>query len=190
MLQKLRENLETLGHSPSRLPTRPCTRSVYKPLDEAGEMMSGDYEAVLELAATAARIKVAHAAMAAVDPTIYEFFHPWGRPTQTHRGHPRYQGRGETTQSGRYARTQCFLTGPDDLPMVHARQQVKAAALKTKPSVEDGRGSIGFHARSVAPFLARQTDGPDFWAAPGPVYRHTASCAKTPTDQPFDLAPV
>jgi hypothetical protein len=41
----------------------------YKPLDEAGEMMSGDYEAVLELAATAARIKVAHAAMAAADPT-------------------------------------------------------------------------------------------------------------------------
>jgi hypothetical protein len=53
----------------------------YKPLDEAGEMMSGDYEAVLELAAT--RMKVVHVAMVAADPAIYEFFHPCGRPAPT-----------------------------------------------------------------------------------------------------------
>jgi hypothetical protein len=45
----------------------------YKPLDEAPEKTSGDYEAVLELAPTAARVKVAHDAMAAADPTTYEF---------------------------------------------------------------------------------------------------------------------
>jgi hypothetical protein len=35
--------------------------------------MSADYEAVKPLAATAARIKLAHAAMASGDPAVYEF---------------------------------------------------------------------------------------------------------------------
>jgi hypothetical protein len=57
-----------------------------------GEKMSPIYEAMLGPAATAGGIKVAHAAIAAADPAIYEFFQPWVRPTQTDRGQPRHQG--------------------------------------------------------------------------------------------------
>jgi hypothetical protein len=35
---------------------------------------------------------------------------------------------GATTQSERYAQTQCLVTGPDDLPTVHPRHWVKTAA--------------------------------------------------------------
>ena len=47
---------------------------------------------MLGLAATATRIKVAHAGMAAVEPTTYEFSNPCGRATQTDRGQPGHQG--------------------------------------------------------------------------------------------------
>jgi hypothetical protein len=73
--------------------------------------MSADYEAVLKLAATAAGIKVAHAAMAAADPTIFEF------STQVEAQHKQIVASlatrvdGVTIQSERYARTQCLMTG-------------------------------------------------------------------------------
>jgi hypothetical protein len=35
---------------------------------------------------------------------------------------------GATTQSERYARTQCLVMRPDDLPTVHAKHRVKTAA--------------------------------------------------------------
>jgi hypothetical protein len=90
----------------------------YKPLDEAGEKISGDYETLMAMAATAAGIKVAHAAMTAVEPMS----------SPTHVDAERKQivvtlairVEGSTTHSERYARTQCLVTGPDDLPMVHA----------------------------------------------------------------------
>jgi hypothetical protein len=68
MLQRLRENLWAFS-----LQARDSIVYTigFKSLDEAGEKMSG-YEAMLRLGATAARIKVAHAATAEADPAIYK----------------------------------------------------------------------------------------------------------------------
>ena len=36
--------------------------------------------------------------------------------------------KGPTYQSERYARTQCLVTGPEDLPTVHAKHKQRTAA--------------------------------------------------------------
>ena len=114
--------------------------SGYKPLEEAWEKMSGDNEAVLELAVTAARIKVAHAAMAAADPTPYEF--------STHVDDQRKQivaslaatgVGGRPPQSERYAPDAMLGDSPDDLPMVHAKHRVTTATLKAKLTENDAK---------------------------------------------------
>jgi hypothetical protein len=73
--------------------------------------MSGDYETVLELAATAARIKVAHARFASAALAIYEFLPPM-RTRSANRSWPALATRvdGATPQSERYARTHACIS--------------------------------------------------------------------------------
>jgi hypothetical protein len=61
-LQRLCENLEAFSF---QVADSTLYTIGYKPLEEAWEKMSGNYEAMRELAATAARIMVENSAMAA-----------------------------------------------------------------------------------------------------------------------------
>jgi hypothetical protein len=119
MLQRLRENLWAFS-----LQARDSIVYTigFKSLDEAGEKMSG-YEAMLRLGATAARIKVAHAATAEADPAIYKC----STPMRTRKGNrlwPAWPPGWSGYDPGR-ALSQRLVTGPDDLPMVHAKRRVK-----------------------------------------------------------------
>jgi hypothetical protein len=71
--------------------------------------MSGDYEAVLEQAATTDRIKVAHAAMALEDPTTYKFSTHVDSQQKQIVASLATKAEGATTES--YVRTQCLVPG-------------------------------------------------------------------------------
>lgn len=77
-------------------------------------------EALLEVPATAARIRVAHAALVSADPAIHEYsMHLDAQHKQIVASLAAKVDRA-TTQGERYARIQSLALGPNDLPTVHA----------------------------------------------------------------------
>jgi hypothetical protein len=87
----------------------------YKSLDEARKKMSARYEAVLELAATTATIKMARRDGFGGSDDIQS--RPvWTPDRKQIVASLATKAEGATTQSERYVRTQCLLMAPDDLP--------------------------------------------------------------------------